>query len=245
MTKKTLQQIIDEERSKSELSKKTIKAINTTHQNDDRKHDLEYQQKFKDLMASDEYRQKVRAATQTPEFKKLKSEQSKKLWQDPEYREKQLKILSSPEVKRKQSAAALRREANPEFAKKKKEKLKKTYSDPERNKLISERQKQVWQDKDRRKDMSEKQKIIANNRSKEEWDDIHNTRLKNGWADKIKEAGKRKRKSIVAGGIPFESRIDAIKYYKFDPAMIQYNMKHHPDTWYYISKEEYEKLTKK
>jgi len=245
MTKKTLQQILDEQRAASPISKKSVKAINSTHQNAERRHDAEYQKKFKDMMASDEYRQKVRAATQTPEHRKTKSEQSKKLWQDPEYKLKQHAALTTPESRAKQSAAARRREADPEFARKKRERLKETYKDPERNRKVSEAVKKRFENPAAREHMSRVQKEIAANRTKEDYDRMHQSRLASGWAEKIAEAGRRKRKSIIAGGIPFASRMDAIRHYGFDPAMIQYNIKHHPDTWYYITQDEYAEIINK
>jgi len=244
MQNKTLQQRLDEERAKSPITKKSQKAINATHQNADRKFDTEYQKKFKELMASEEYLDKVCKATQTPEFRKLKQKQSKESWENPETRKKRIESLNRPEIKAKQSAAAKRREANPEFAKRKKDILKDTYSDPERNKKISEKRKQFFKDNpEHRKLLSEKQLALAATRTKEFHDNIHKKRKESGWEDKVKQAGLNRRKSIVAGGIPFESRLAAIEHYKFDPAMIQYNIKKDPSNWYYITREEYERLT--
>jgi hypothetical protein len=80
MTKKTIQQMIDEARKNSLINKVSERILNHTIANQAKAEDPEWRQAMAEVQATDEYKRKV-------------SETSKEKWQDDKFREKRKKSL--------------------------------------------------------------------------------------------------------------------------------------------------------
>jgi len=221
-----------------------IKKI--TEINRARMQDLEGLAKHRAMMKSDEYKKAHQTSTQNEEYRKHKSELSKKMWQDPEYRKVQQQAITTPEVKEKQKVAAQKRETDPEYQKRKKEWSSKFKDNHERNTLISKKRKAYLEaHPEARQELSERAKRNHETRTKEDYDKIHDKRKASGWHAKTIEAGKKKMKPIVTPAGIFPSKKDAVAHYKFDSAMIDYWRRKKPAEWYHISQEQYILLTGK
>jgi sulfur relay (sulfurtransferase) DsrC/TusE family protein len=235
MTKKTLQEIIDQQREKSKISKKSDHQINTTISAYARASDPEWLKKITEINQTrierygEEYRQKISDA-QIQRYKNMSEEDKEKLskiskqhWENIEYRNRMMEYYSTPEHR--------------DYISK-------------RNKEIAQRPEMIdWYNKFNKEKRNNPEHVKRHQagidkRTKDPvWREIQAQRRKplktpHGIFDSLKQTVE-----VLSnkGIITTDSKTPAIALAN----KIRTLMKRNPDQWYYISKEEYRKLTKK
>lgn len=196
------------------------------------------------LCETEDWKQRHKNGVSTEEYRALKSQQNKDRWNNLEWRKWYIENQNKPEIKKKISEKAKEREQNPEFRKKKMEALSLSSKNPLRNKKISEKLSSYYANNpDAKKKVSERTKQAHANRSAEERKAIYDNRSNSVWRENVKKAGRKKAKPMICDGLAFPGVTDAAKYFDVDPGTIGYRRNKFPERYYYISQEEYKKLT--
>jgi hypothetical protein len=208
--------------------------------------------------------QKSRAEQNSdPEYKKLQKQwfdnsydkriqAIKNKWQDEEYRqvmaEASRKKAQDPNWLEKVRANAETRKGSEEWSQMMSKILKEKYADPEQRKKITEVNRKKAQDPEIRKKLSD----FAKERAKDpEYiqklrDAMQRRKSRPEYQDQVKKRTdasiQAKSKPIMTRHGAFLNKPKAAEYYQVDPGMIGYWMKKHSDEFYFISKDDYEKL---
>ena len=91
--------------------------------------------------SNSQYRERLLEINNSPEIRKLRSENLKRHWNDPEFRYNMMAIRNSSEHRKKMSEIS-----------------SKTWSDVDRRKALSKKHKETWSDPKKRQEQSEKRK---------------------------------------------------------------------------------------